>query len=100
MKLVEEASATEGVAATCEALDVCRATYYRHCGPDVYWGAHRPPPPRSLLPVERRAVLDVRHEDRFADLAPAQVYATLSSTTSYWATRLITTKNPPRRKAS
>jgi len=77
MKLVEETSAIEGVEATCEALDVCRATYYRHRGPDVYWVAHRPPPPRSLLPVERRAVLDVLHEDRFADLAPAQVYATL-----------------------
>jgi putative transposase len=33
--------------------------------------------PRSLLPEERREVLALFHEDRFADLAPAQVYATL-----------------------
>jgi putative transposase len=77
MKLVEETSNIEGIEATCEALDVCRATYYRHRGPAVYWVAHRSPPPRSLLPDERRAVLDVLHEDRFADLAPAQVFATL-----------------------
>ena len=77
MKLVDETSDLEGVEATCEALDVCRATFYRHRGPEVYWVAHRPPPPRSLLPDERRAVLHVLHEDRFADLAPAQVYATL-----------------------
>jgi putative transposase len=29
------------------------------------------------LPEEQRAVLDLFHEDRFADLAVAQVYATL-----------------------
>jgi putative transposase len=33
--------------------------------------------PRSLLPEERREVLELFHEDRFVDLAPAQVYATL-----------------------
>ena len=77
MKLVEETSDLEGIEATCEALDVCRATFYRHRAPEVYWVAHRPPPPRSLLHEERRVVLDVLHEDRFADLAPAQVYATL-----------------------
>ena len=77
MKLVEETSDIGGVEATCEALDVYRATFYRRRSPEVYWVAHRPPPPRSLLREERRVVLDVLHEDRFADLAPAQVYATL-----------------------
>ena len=46
MKLVDQTSKVEGIEATCDALDVCRATYYRHRGPEVYWVAHRPPPPR------------------------------------------------------
>jgi putative transposase len=33
--------------------------------------------PRKLPPAERQAVLDVLHEPRFADLAPAEVQATL-----------------------
>jgi hypothetical protein len=33
--------------------------------------------PRALSAGEERAVLEVLHEPRFADLAPAQVYATL-----------------------
>ena len=44
---------------------------------DVFWVAPRRRQPRALLPEETRAVLEVLHEDRFADLAPAQVYATL-----------------------
>src|SRR6266511_2488140 len=46
--------------------------------------ALKPRPPRrtqtchrALGTDERRAVLDVLHEPRFAELAPAQVYATL-----------------------
>ena len=35
------------------------------------------PNPRALGLEERRLVLDVLHEERFADLSPAEVYATL-----------------------
>jgi len=37
----------------------------------------RPSPPRRLSTDERADVLDVLHEPRFIDLAPAEVYATL-----------------------
>src|SRR3954464_9909892 len=77
MKLVAETASIDGVEATCLALDVSRATYYRWLQPDVFWVAPRPNQPRALLPEETSAVLEVLHEDRFADLAPAQVYATL-----------------------
>ena len=77
MKLVDDTSDGDGIEVTCAALDVCRATYYRWRAPEVYWVAHRMPHPRALLVDERRAVLEVLHEDRFADLAPAQIYATL-----------------------
>ncbi len=76
MQLVDETAAIDGVEATCDALGVCRATYYRWKRP-VYGPAHRPTPARALVPAEVQAVLDVLHEDRFVDQAPAQVYATL-----------------------
>jgi putative transposase len=78
MTLVDETSAVDGIEATCDVLGVCRATYYRRREPDVYTVPQRwRPQPRALVPEERRAVLDVFHEERFADLAPAQVYAIL-----------------------
>jgi len=77
MKAVIDAAPSLGVAATCEAFGVTRATYYRNriavYGPK----ARRPSPPRRLADADRQAVLDVLHEDRFADLAPAQVFAIL-----------------------
>jgi putative transposase len=77
MQLVAETSSIDGIEATCNALNVSRATYYRWLQPDVFWVAPRPHQPRALLPEEMSTVLEVLHEDRFADLAPAQVYATL-----------------------
>ena len=63
----------------CTSLGVAPATYYR-----ARRRAERPTcpvprrsPPRALDTVEQQRILDVLHEDRFIDLAPAQVYATL-----------------------
>lgn len=77
MQIIDETSAVDGIDATCDALGVCRATYFRWKRPKVYGPRHRRPPPRALLPAETQEVLDVLHQDRFADLAPAAVYATL-----------------------
>ncbi len=77
MKIVDETSSDDGIDATCDALGVCRATYYRSRRPRVYGPRYHVRCPRSLLPEQRQAILDVFHEDRFADLAVAQVYATL-----------------------
>src|SRR6266511_2234590 len=75
MQAVTDLGARLGIAASCAALGLAKATYYR---------ALKPRPPRrrqtchrALGADERRAVLDVLHEARFAELAPAQVYATL-----------------------
>lgn len=65
-----------GVAPTCTALEVPRASYYRSLSPRPE-PKGRPTPARALPAEERQAVLDALHEPRFADLAPAQVYATL-----------------------
>ena len=64
-----------GVAPTCAALGVSTASYYRRCKPQP--AAAPPSPPRTLPAAERTAVLDILHEPRFVDLAPAQVYAGL-----------------------
>jgi putative transposase len=71
-----------GVGALCAAFDLPTATYYRACRAqqrptDDVIVARRTPPARALHPSERQQVLDVLHEPRFVDLAPAQVYATL-----------------------
>ena len=61
------------------ALDVAPATCYRARDQAVRATVtpQRPAPPRALTALERAQVLAVLHEDRFVDLAPAQVYATL-----------------------
>ena len=41
------------------------------------------PSPRALSAGERQAVLDVQHEQRFADAAPAEVYASLLDERAY-----------------
>jgi putative transposase len=72
-----------GVRDACQAVGTAQASYYRR---------HRtsPPPagsvpiphrdrhqPRALSQAERQAILDVLHSDRFVDMAPAEVWATL-----------------------
>ena len=77
MALVTEHQATLGVAPVCQALAVPRATYYRWQHPPA--SAPAPPRrvPRALPPEERQQVLALLNDERFADLAPAEVYATL-----------------------
>jgi putative transposase len=64
-----------GVARLCAALVLPRATYYRRL--EAQAPRLRPKPASALSLAERQAVLDVLHEPRFADLAPAEVYARL-----------------------
>jgi putative transposase len=64
-----------GVGRLCTALAVPRATYYRHLKAQA--PGPRPKPARALSAVERQEVLDVLHEPRFMDVAPAEVHARL-----------------------
>ena len=66
-----------GLAAACRALGVPRAAIYRRQAPVAPSPDPGPASPRALSPGERQAVLDVLHEERFRDRAPAEVYATL-----------------------
>jgi putative transposase len=76
MQLVEEYAPRDGVALTCAAVGLARATYYRRRRPRPAPRV-RPTPPRALSPDQRTQVLNVLHAPEHVDLAPAQVYAKL-----------------------
>jgi putative transposase len=77
MTIVTEQKVTLGVAPVCRALAVPRATYYRWHHPKVSVPGPPRRVPRALPPEERQQVLALLHDDRFAELPPAEVYATL-----------------------
>jgi putative transposase len=76
MQLVTELSPRTGIAPACAALGLSRATYY-HAQKSPTEREPRPKPVRALAPAERDQVLEVLREPRFADQAPAEIYATL-----------------------
>ena len=78
MSAVKELGPRLGFAATCDALGIARATYYRRVAPCPAGPPRpRPAPPRALATEERLTVLAALHERAHADLAPAEVYARL-----------------------
>ncbi len=79
MAIVTERHAALGVAPVCQALAVPRASYYRWRTPPAKAVDPVPPRrvPRALPPAEREQVLALLNDDRFAELPPAEVYATL-----------------------
>src|SRR5450759_916169 len=72
---------TSGLTAgACAALNVSRASVYRlraHLAQPLNMRRTRPSPQRALSVVERHTVLDLLRAPRFADQAPAEVYASL-----------------------
>ena len=70
-----------GTTAACRALGWPRSSWYRmHRTSPAPPRPPRPasrPQPRALGPAERQQVLDVLHDERFWDAAPASVYAAL-----------------------
>ena len=85
MDAVVALSPTVGIEAACDALGVSRATFYRNrplLGPSPMPVASPPPvvrvlPARTLGAEERQRVLNVLHEERFQDWAPAAIQASL-----------------------
>jgi putative transposase len=77
MAIITACKATLGVAPVCQALAIPRASYYRWQQPHALGPAPPRPVPRALPAAERQQVLAVLNDERFADLPPAEVYATL-----------------------
>jgi len=78
--MVMEVGGHLGVAATCNAFGLPRATFYRRSTASLeFYGPLKPrrKPVQALGDAERQAVLDLLHQDRFIDLAPTEVYAQL-----------------------
>lgn len=92
----------------CEALGVSRASLYRTSCEDQEKseeeGSRAPRiSPRALNPCERENILDLLHSERFADQAPATVYATLLDEEVYVCSvptmyRLLRAKNETRER--
>ena len=86
---IAELSSTIGARAACQAVGAAQAGYYRRhrtspTPPPATPVPHRDrPQPRALTTPQRHAILDVLHCERFVDLAPAQVWATLLDEGSY-----------------
>jgi putative transposase len=78
--VVALAPASGLTAGACAALNVSRASVYRRRA-HLTWPPAvrrpRPSPRRALAVVERQNVLDLLRAPRFADQAPAEVYASL-----------------------
>jgi len=74
-----------GRAAACRALNVPRASLYRHLrrSEPAPPAAPRPSPARALAPAERQQVIEVLHSERFRDRTPAEVFATLLDEGAY-----------------
>ena len=69
---------TVGIKAAFSSLDLSRATYYRRKKPKLMLVVtERPPPPLALSAMERDEVATLLDSPRFADRAPAAVYAEL-----------------------
>ncbi len=77
-----------GQAAACRAVGRSRATHHRrHRKSPAPIRPSRPrgAQPRALTDEERRALLEVLHSERFCDVAPAEVWATLIDEGTYLA---------------
>lgn len=77
------------VSVACQALSVPRTAIYRarrrRRSIVVRSASCRPRPPLALSPAERERLLGVLNSERFADMAPAAVYATLLDEGQYLA---------------
>jgi putative transposase len=86
MDAAEELTPHVGTVAACRAMGVARATLYRRrCATPRPMTEVRPraKPARGLSDLERQTVLDALHSERFADQAPAAVYAKLLDEGTY-----------------
>ena len=79
MDAVEILALDVGTKPACEAIGISRAGLYRRraIGKAPRVVKKRPAPPRTLSEPEQQEVLDTLHSERFQDIAPHEVYATL-----------------------
>jgi putative transposase len=80
---ITELAPAIGVRAACDAVGAAQAGYYRRNRHSPAQPRRAPVPhrdraqPRALTPAEQQAILGQLHGDRFVDVSPAEVWATL-----------------------
>jgi putative transposase len=77
---ITELAPAIGVRAACDAAGAAQAGYYRRSPAPPRQAPvpqHDRAQPRALTQAERQAILGQLHSDRFADVSPAEVWATL-----------------------
>jgi putative transposase len=85
IQAAEKLATTLGTKPACEALGVPRSNLYRRRRPATDRQSQaRPAPPRALSPAEQTQVRDTLNSERFRDLAPREVYATLLDEGQYY----------------
>jgi putative transposase len=79
MSALESLALEVGISDGCEALDISRATFYRHRGRERAIAPSRTKrrSHRALRPDEHERVLSVLHAPEFVDKSPAAVWAEL-----------------------
>jgi putative transposase len=77
MAIVARQRETLGTGSACLALSVPRASFYRWLNPKPAALSVPRRVPRRLPEEEPRLIRSALHDERFVDLAPAKVYATL-----------------------
>lgn len=68
----------------CDALSIPRSTYYRLSSDKVGLEKVRKESPRKLSEEEEMRILSVMNSDRFCDMAPGEIYATLLDEGQYY----------------
>ena len=74
------------ITAACQLVGKSRAAFYRHRNPRpraILPASARPAPPWTLTDTERARLLAALNADRFADKAPAQIWAILLDEGTY-----------------
>jgi putative transposase len=88
MAIAQDLSQEVGVLPVCTGLGIPRATFYRHTSArPARVKKARPRPARALQDEERQGILTALNSERFADKAPAEVYATLLDEGTYLCSR-------------
>ena len=77
MKMIEQHRQSINTLLLCQALEIPRASFYRHQDTSTTPAVTRQPPEHALSDAEQKTVLATLHAPRFVDLAPPQVYAQL-----------------------
>lgn len=83
LEAAEELAPKVGTLTACAALGVSRATVYRLRRPKPAAALATRPVPWALTPTEVEAVLMLLHSERFVDMAPGEIVATLLDEGTY-----------------